>query len=98
MATGVPIPDEKKFPRSRFLHRELSAILYDRQKNELIGNAVTFKAEWSEENEDEWTFGGQSFFLRWGSYAIESDPALELIFELTCYCELKKKLVAMNVC
>lgn len=54
-------------------------------------------ADWSEDAEDEWEFGGQSVFFRWGSFSEITNPELDLIFELVCYCEVKKKLLALSV-
>ena len=47
--------------------------------------------------EDEWNFKGQSLFLRWGSFDA-LDSSVDLIIELICYTEVKKKLLAMSVC
>lgn len=56
MATGIPIPDEKIIPRKNLIYREAIICLFDKEKQEFIGNCVRIPALYTGDKEDEWEF------------------------------------------
>lgn len=53
----MPLPDDSgKFSKNSVIEKYVIFCIYDKLKNNFIGNSVTVKAEMNESSENEWTF------------------------------------------
>ncbi len=52
---GIPIPNKEE-KRNIIKQRKLGICLFDKETNQLVGNAIFVNALWNKDKEDEWTF------------------------------------------